>query len=110
MADDSREDWSKPLSPHDVEIWVRQEVADATKAHELRVKELTEIARSYSLGQISPEEADEARFRYYDRWGDALPTISTAAGVTDEQIIESLDEAAKHRKAKIQQRTEGRLR
>jgi hypothetical protein len=110
MPDDAQEDWRKPLSPLDVEIWVRQEVADANKAHELRVKELTEISRAYSSGEMTAKEADDARFRYYDRWGDALPAASTGPGVTDEQIIKSLDEAAERRKADIRRRAESRYR
>jgi hypothetical protein len=110
MPDDSQKDWKEPLSPRDIELWTRQEITDANRAHELRVKELTEIARACSSGEITAQQANEQHDRYYARWGDALPTISVGPQTTDEQIIKSLDEAAQRRKAEIRTKAEGRFR
>jgi hypothetical protein len=110
MPDNRRNDYGEFLSPKDVASWVRQEIADADKAHELRVKELAEIAHAYSAGEVTPEQADQLHTRYYERWGDALPSISTGPGVTDEQILKSLDDAAALRKAQIRLKVEGRYR
>lgn len=108
MADDDQETWKRFMSPAEIGQWARQEITDANRAHALRVRELNEIARAYGAGEITPKEADERHDRYYERWGDALPTISVGPQTTDEEIIRSLDAAAERRKAMI--RTEGRYR
>lgn len=89
---------------------MRQEIADIEKAGELRVKELKELARAYSAGDISPEQADALHSRYHERWGEVLPGASTGPGVSDERILEQVGKAAEGRKAKSRRKAEGRFR
>jgi hypothetical protein len=110
MADDKQETWANYMSPAEISQWARQEITDANWAHVLRVRELTEIERAYTAGEITAKEADARHGRYYERWGDALPTISVGPETTDEQIITSLDEAAERRKAMVKTRSEGHCR
>jgi hypothetical protein len=100
MPNGTPKDWKEPLSPRDIELWVRQEVADVEKASELRVKELKELARAYSAGDISPEQADALHSRYHERWREALPGAVTGPGISDERILELVDRAAAHEKAR----------
>jgi len=100
MSDDSQKDWNTPLSLRDIEMWTRQEITDANRAHALRVKELTEIARACSSGEITAKDANELHDRYYTRWKDALPSITVGPDTTDEQIIKALDAEASREKVR----------
>ena len=82
------------LSPQEMRAWTQREIADAQKALELRTKELTELARAYESGEITPEKADELHSRYYHRWGEALPGSRATQGKTDQQILSEIDKAA----------------
>ena len=73
--------------------WLRQELKDLSKAYELRLKEATELVTAYALGELTPEEADERNWRYHQRWGEALPGVSSTEAVTDEQILAAIDKA-----------------
>lgn len=88
------EDWFEDfLTPNDMRQWAEREVRAATKALELRTKEVTEIARAYSAGEITPEKADELHARYNHRWGESLPGAMASEGRTDEQIMAAIDKA-----------------
>jgi hypothetical protein len=90
------EDWFEDfLTPKEIQQWAAREIADATKELELRKKEVTEIARAYTAGEISPEKADELHSRYYHRWGESLAGTTVGDGLrTDEQILAAIDKAA----------------
>jgi hypothetical protein len=62
------------------------------KAFELRLKEATDLVTAYSLGDLTPEQADERSWRYQHRWGEALSGASVSDGVTDEQILSKIDQ------------------
>lgn len=79
------------LTPKEIRQWADQEIKDVQKAAELRTREVSEIARAYSAGEITPEKADELQFKYSYRWGEALRGISATEGVTDEQILAKID-------------------
>jgi hypothetical protein len=79
------------LSPKDVRNVVEQEIKDSAKAHELRTRELTELAVAYEQGKITPEQADERMDRYQKRWGEALRGTSATPNVTDEEILAKID-------------------
>lgn len=80
------------LSPQDVREWFHQEVADLSKALELRLKESSELVTAYTSGKISPEEAGKRFLRYNRRWGEALPGTHAGKGVSDDQILKAIDE------------------
>jgi hypothetical protein len=80
------------LSPQDMRSWMRQEIRDAAKAYELRVRDLTEFVTAYALGEITAQQADERNWQYHVRWGEALPGICATDSVTDEQILAAVDE------------------
>jgi hypothetical protein len=82
------------LSAQDIREWVQQEIANTSKAAELRTKELTSLAEDFSAGRISAEKADEKQSLYNHRWGEALPGISVSPSTTDEQIMASIDKTA----------------
>ena len=83
------------LTPDEMRQWAEREIKDATKALELRSKEVTEIVRAYSAGEITPEKADERYARYNDRWGESLPGTTVGDGLkTDEQLLAEIDKAA----------------
>ena len=82
------------LTPKEIQQWADREIADATKALELRKNEVTEIARAYTAGEITPEKADELHSRYSQRWGESLPGTSVGDGRSDEQILADIDKAA----------------
>lgn len=110
MPDESQNDWREPQSPGEIELWTRQEIADVEKASELRIRELKELTRTYSAGEISAEEADALHSRYYARWPEALPGASTGPGVSDEQLLEKIDQQVERGKVGLRSRTEGRYR
>jgi hypothetical protein len=79
------------LSPKDMRYVIEQEIKDSAKAHELRTRELTELATVYEQGKITPEQADERMDRYQHRWGEALRGASAMPNVTDEEILAKID-------------------
>jgi hypothetical protein len=89
------EDWFEDfLTPKDIQQWAEREIANATKALELRKNEVTEIARAYTAGEVTPEKADELYARYQHRWGESLPGAMASEGRTDEQILADIDKSA----------------
>ena len=91
-----KEDWFEDfLTPDEIRQWAEREITDATKALDLRRKEVTEIARAYSAGEITAEKADELHSRYNHRWGESLPGATVGDGLrTDEQLLADIDKAA----------------
>jgi hypothetical protein len=91
-----KEDWFEDfLTPDEIRQWAERQIKEATKALELRTKEVTEIAKAYSAGEITPEKADEMHSRYYHRWGEALAGVTLGDGMkTDEQLLAEIDKAA----------------
>lgn len=85
------EDQGEFLSPKEIRQWADQEIKDVQKAAELRVREVSEIARAYSSGEITPEKADELQFKYTYRWGEALRGTNATEGRTDEEILAKID-------------------
>jgi hypothetical protein len=81
------------LSPLDIRSWLMQEIRDVTKASELRLREANEFTTSYLLGEISAEEATERLWKYQNRWGEALAGTFATKGKSDEEILQSMDEA-----------------
>ena len=79
------------LSVKDMQDWLRQEIRDSAKAHELRIKGATEFVTAYSEGKLTSEQAMEALLRHDLRWGEALYGASAAEGKTDEAILNAID-------------------
>jgi hypothetical protein len=93
MANDEGAGQTELLSPKDLQKWLLQEQADSARAHELRVKSATELATSYALGELTPEQANQRFLEHDRRWGEALPGTHAFVGSTDEQLIASIDKA-----------------
>src|SRR6185312_1311858 len=85
------EDWSFP-DPKGMSVWLQQEISDIQRAAELRIKEATAFVTAYAIGEISPKEAEERSYRYSRRWGDVIPGVGNTGGMSDEQILSTLDE------------------
>jgi hypothetical protein len=79
------------FSPKEMRQWAEQEIKDVNKAAELRIREVNEIVRAYSGGEITPEKAGELQFKYDHRWGEALRGTNAVEGRTDEQILAAID-------------------
>jgi len=90
MAD--AEDQPENLTSKEMGNWLRTEISNATKALELRLKEATSFVAAYTAGEMSAREAGERHWRYEQRWGEPLPGIVSAIGMTDEQIVAAIDE------------------
>lgn len=94
MPDGKQEDDEEPekfLPPKDIQSWARQQIKDAAKEFELRVKEVTSLAIAYSAGEITPDQAEERYSRYYHRWGDTLCGVSVGDDWPDDKIIAKID-------------------
>jgi len=78
-------------SAQDMQTWLAQEIIDSAKAFELRVREATGFVTAYSLGQLTPEQADEMHSRYEHRWGEALAGVNATPNLTDEEITLAID-------------------
>jgi hypothetical protein len=81
------------LSAKDMRQWAEREMGNARRAFELRTKELRDLATSYSAGQITPERADELHSRYHHRWGEALPGVTAAESMSDEDVLATVDKS-----------------
>ena len=86
-------DESEHLTPKETQTWLQEEIAQLSKAMELRTKEATALVTAYTKGEISAEEAGEQRWKYTQRWGEALPGVVSMRGMTDAQILATIDEA-----------------
>lgn len=93
MADGELPIFKETLSPEELTVWLKQEIRDSDKAHELRVKEATGFVTAYASGKLSPEEAADCLYRYDKRWGEALFGASASPGLSDEAILSTIDKA-----------------
>jgi hypothetical protein len=92
MADRDGSNIPDILSVDDMQGWLREEVRDSVKAHELRTKEATQFVEDYASGKITGEDAMNRLIAYDRRWGDALPGAIAAPGISDEEILRAIDE------------------
>jgi hypothetical protein len=73
--------------------WLQEEIRDSAKAHELRVKEASELVNAYVSGKLSSEELSEQLYKYDKRWGEALLGSTASPGVSDQEIVNAIDKA-----------------
>jgi outer membrane translocation and assembly module TamA len=93
MTDDDQFERTGILSVRDLQNWMKQELLDSAKAHELRSKDATEFVTAYAEGKITPEQAQEALVQHDRRWGEALPGAMAIPGASDEEIVRAIDGA-----------------
>jgi hypothetical protein len=93
MAADSESEGRAFLSPDDMRVWLEQEIRDATKALDLRLREATTLVTAYCSGELTPAEADERYGCYFHRWGEAIPGVFVSDRHTDDQIVNAIDQA-----------------
>ena len=86
------EDWSLP-DPKEMQGWLEREIADIQKASELRIREATRFVNEYARGEISKEQAEKRSYEYSQRWGDVIPGVMRTQGLTDDEILQGLNEA-----------------
>jgi hypothetical protein len=79
-------------SPKEMQGWLDREIADITKAMDLRLKDATRFVTAYARGEISADEAAARAYEYSERWGDALPGVARSQGMSDEEILKRIDE------------------
>lgn len=92
MTDQEKHDRDGTLSVRDLQQWLKQELLDSAKAHELRSRDATEFVAAYAEGKLTAEQAQERLAQYDRRWGDALPGAMAIPGATDEEIVRAIDE------------------
>jgi hypothetical protein len=83
------------LTVQETQNWLRQELSDLAKATELRTRQAQALVNDYGAGKISPEVAEQLLSDYARRWGEALPGTHASAGVPDDVLLASIDEARK---------------
>jgi hypothetical protein len=93
VTDQESHDLAGTLSVRDMQDWLRQEVRDSAKAHELRIRGATEFVTAYADGRVTTEQAMEALVRHDRRWGEALYGASAIEGKSDEAILNAIDKA-----------------
>jgi hypothetical protein len=81
------------LTPEEFQHWLKDEIRDSAKAHELRVKDATAFVTAYAEGKLSPEEANDHLMQYDRRWGEALFGATTGQNVSDAEILLTIDSA-----------------
>lgn len=81
--------------PKGMQGWLEREIADIMRAAELRMKDATKFVNAYARGEITSEEAARRGYEYSNRWGDALPGVPRSTGLSDEEIVRTIDEARK---------------
>jgi hypothetical protein len=86
-------DADKYLSARDMSWWLKDELRNVTKECELRIREATELATAYSIGDLTPKQADELYIRYQNRWDLPLMGLGASNYSSDEAIIKALDKA-----------------
>ncbi len=107
MSEERPLDGGDYLSAKDIAQWAEQEIEEAAKAFQLRTRELSELARAYSAGEINPQQADAMHSRYFHRWGESLPGVTLGPTITDQQIIAGIDEAAQSARGAFNPTAEG---
>jgi hypothetical protein len=81
--------------PKGMQGWLEREIADITRAAELRIKDASRFVNAYARGEITSEEAAKRGYEYSNRWGDALPGVPRSQGLSDQDILQTIDEARK---------------
>ena len=85
---------SDDLTPDQMRNWLRQEIADLSKAMELRIRDATDFVTAYAVGEITAKEAAARLDGYLDRWGDdTIPGVKVTDRMTNEEIIQRSDKA-----------------
>jgi len=91
MPNENAEDKPAYISAKEMQDWLQQEIKDAAKALELRVREAAEFVTAYSLGELTPAQAHERHWRYDHRWGEPLPGTHAFTASSDEEILAAID-------------------
>ena len=91
MTDQDPPENPQYLSPEEMQQWLRQEIADSTRALELRVRQAVDFVTAYTSGQTTPEQADQQYWLFQHRWGEALPGTHVNPKISDEDIMASID-------------------
>jgi hypothetical protein len=79
------------MTTEEFQGWLKQEIRDSAKAHELRIKDATAFVTAYTEGKLTAEEAQEHLYRYDRRWGEALFGTTVWEGTTDSDILTAID-------------------
>lgn len=90
LPEDTSSDSGFP-SPEGLQRWLEREIADIQKAAELRTKEAMRLVNAYVRGELSPDQAAQHCCEYDCRWGDALPGGFRSQGMTDDEILATVD-------------------
>jgi len=64
------DEWDGNLTPADMRLWLKTEVAQVQVASRRRIMEATALVENYEKGGLTPEEADRKLDEYQRKWGD----------------------------------------
>lgn len=92
MSPSDRVDESEFPPPPGMQRWLEREISDIRKAAELRIKEATEFVDAYARGELSVNDAAHCSYEYENRWGEVLPGGFHCQGLSDQQILATIDE------------------
>lgn len=81
------------LSPSEMGRLLEEEICAQSKASELRIREFSQFVIAYAAGELTPEQADQKLTQYRTRWGEALPGVFSAQGMTDDEILATIDDS-----------------
>jgi hypothetical protein len=93
MTDQEEHDRAGTLSVGDMQEWLKDQIRDSAKAHELRIKDATGFVTAYAQGKLTPQEALDRLVQYDRRWGEALLGTTVREGATDSDVLAEIDRA-----------------
>jgi hypothetical protein len=105
MADRELPNNTDILSVKEMQEWMREEIRDSAKAHELRTSEATQLVEDYAAGRINGEAAMERLYAHDRRWGDALFGTHASEHKDDAAILKAIDTAREDVARRIASRT-----
>lgn len=80
------------ITPKEMGKWLEREIADIQKATTLRIRDAYRLTTAYALGEVDADKAFQMDLAYQRRWGgDALPCVVKSEGMTDDEILQSID-------------------
>jgi hypothetical protein len=103
MTDQEDHDRSDTMSVKDMQEWLQEQIRDSERAHELRIKEASGFVSEYAQGKLTHEQAIERMKQYDLRWGAPLFGASAAPGISDEEIVQTMDQLQREHNARLRE-------
>ena len=80
------------LNPAEMLSILQDEVSLISRAADIRIPTVTEIATAYARGELTPQEANRRWGEYEHLWGDAVPGMAGIQGLnTDREFLQFME-------------------